>query len=230
MESNNTYTATMHEDETKIYFPELKIKYHRDKYPIFNYKLEQHGNFVDLATAEPVRLNIGEFALISLGVSIKLPEGYWGQVVPRSSTFKKYGIIMANSFGVIDTEYCGEEDIWRFPAFATRDIVIPANERICQFRIVKDVGFYIKEVDNMEDSNRGGFGSSDKKVTLPPICSFEKLDVNPEFDPITKPIKIKGETTYCVGCESAYLCFGVDTEQCESYKERKRKAEDKNNN
>lgn len=163
----NAYTMTATEDDgysvATNFKPELKVKYHRDKYPLFNYVIEQHGNFVDLATAESVRLNIGEFALISLGISIKLPKGYWGQVVPRSSTFKKYGIIMANSFGVIDTDYCGEEDIWRFPAFATRDIMIPANERICQFRIVKDIDFTMTEVDHMEDSNRGGFGSSDNK-------------------------------------------------------------------
>ena len=161
------YTVKINQDGSSTYTlpagPELKIKYHRDKYPNFNYVIEQHGNFIDLATAESVRLNIGEFALISLGVSIKLPEGYWGQVVPRSSTFKKYGILMANSFGVIDTDYCGEGDIWRFPAFATRDIVIPANERICQFRIVKDIYFTMTEVDHMEDSDRGGFGSSDNK-------------------------------------------------------------------
>lgn len=139
--------------------PELKIRYHREIYPNLP-SVEQHGNFIDLYCAKEYTLKAGEFTLIDLGVSVELPDGYWLQLVPRSSTFGKYGIIETNSFGVVDTSYCGDDDIVKMPAYALRDTIIPANERICQFRIVKDEPFDITEVEKLEGPNRGGFGST----------------------------------------------------------------------
>lgn len=135
--------------------PEVKILYHGD-IP----ELEQHGNFIDLACAEDVELKAGEFKLISFGISVELPEGYWAQVVPRSSTFKKYGILMANSFGVIDSDYCGEDDVWMMPVYATRDIKIEKGTRIAQFRVVEDQPFVLVKTNKLEGKNRGGFGST----------------------------------------------------------------------
>lgn len=151
-------------NEISVNAPVLKILYRRDLYPELE-EITCKGNFVDLRCAETVELKKGEFALISLGVCIELPQGYWGQVVPRSSTFKNYGIIQTNSFGIIDTEYCGVNDIWRLPVLATRDTIIPVNERICQFRIVKDIPFLIKEekIENWNNEDRGGFGSTGRK-------------------------------------------------------------------
>ena len=119
------------------------------------------GDWIDLRLAETVTLKKGEYQLLSLGVSIKLPKGYEALVAPRSSTFKNYGIIMANSIGIIDETYCGTNDIWRFPALATRDITIPADTRIAQFRIIKHqpkIEFII--ADKLSNSNRGGIGST----------------------------------------------------------------------
>ena len=119
------------------------------------------GDWIDLRLAETVTLKKGEYQLLSLGVSIKLPKGYEALLVPRSSTFKNYGIIMANSIGIIDETYCGNNDIWRFPALATRDITIPADTRIAQFRIIKHqpkIEFII--ADKLSNSNRGGIGST----------------------------------------------------------------------
>jgi len=99
--------------------------------------------------------------LISLNCCMELPEGYEAIVAPRSSTFKKFGLIMTNSFGVIDSSYCGNEDVWRFPALAMRKTTIYKGDRICQFRIVKrqpDIVF--KEVNNLDNPNRGGIGST----------------------------------------------------------------------
>ena len=139
----------------------IKIKYHNDK--LTKIKAIDKGNFVDLRSAEKVELKAGEFKLINLGVSIKLPDGYWGQLVPRSSLFKNHGLIQTNSFGVIDTSYCGEDDVWMMPVYATRDTVIEFDERICQFRLVKDNSFVIEEVDHLDDVSRGGFGSTGNK-------------------------------------------------------------------
>lgn len=122
------------------------------------------GDWIDLRLAETVTLKKGEYQLLSLGVSIKLPKGYEALVAPRSSTFKNYGIIMTNSIGIIDETYCGTNDIWRFPALATKDITIPADTRIAQFRIIKHqpkIEFII--ADKLSNSNRGGIGSTGTK-------------------------------------------------------------------
>lgn len=121
------------------------------------------GDWIDLRSAEDVKLNAGEYKLISLGVAIELPQGYEAHVVPRSSTFKNFGIIQANSVGIIDNSYCGNNDIWHFPAIALRDTIIHKNDRICQFRIVQNQPqLNIVEVDNLDNENRGGIGSTGK--------------------------------------------------------------------
>lgn len=120
-----------------------------------------HSNWIDLRAGETITMMPGDFRLISLNVAMELPEGYEAIVAPRSSTFKKFGLIMTNSFGVIDSSYCGNEDIWRFPALAMRKTTIYKGDRICQFRIVKrqpDIVF--KEVNNLDNPNRGGIGST----------------------------------------------------------------------
>jgi dUTP pyrophosphatase len=140
---------------------EIKIKYHDknlekiEKIPV--------GDWIDLRSAVTVDMNAGDFLIIPLGVSMKLPKGYEAHVVPRSSTFKKWGVLQTNSMGVIDESYCGDRDIWGFPALAMRNTTIFKGDRICQFRIVKkmeEVKF--TEVDQMEDPDRGGFGSTGK--------------------------------------------------------------------
>lgn len=106
-------------------------------------------------------MNKGEFRLISLGVSMKLPKGYEAHIVPRSSTYKNWKILQTNSTGIIDNSYCGDDDIWYFPAFATEDTVINEGDRICQFRILKSMPkTHIKIVDRLTGGNRGGIGST----------------------------------------------------------------------
>ncbi len=122
-----------------------------------------HGEWVDLFTAEDVTLRKGEFQIISLGVSMQLPTGYYAQMVPRSSTCKKHGIIMANSVGIIENAYCGDNDIWGFPAFAIRDTKIPKGTRICQFCLVeKHPSIEFTQVEKLGNPDRGGFGSTGK--------------------------------------------------------------------
>lgn len=119
------------------------------------------GDWIDLRSAETVHMNSGDFYIISLGISMKLPDGYEAHVVPRSSTFKKWGIIMANSIGVIDNSYSGNNDIWKFPAIAFKDTTVYEGDRICQFRIVKkqpDITFI--EKDYLDNPDRGGIGST----------------------------------------------------------------------
>lgn len=140
---------------------EIQIKYIRGVEEIEKIK---QGDWIDLRCAEDIELKKGEFMLIPLGVIMRLPDGYEAIVAPRSSTFKKYGLIMTNSIGVIDEEYSGEADEWRFPAYATRDIRIEKNTRICQFRIIEHQPMIeFKKVDAMDKVSRGGFGSTGEK-------------------------------------------------------------------
>ena len=137
---------------------QIKIKYLKDIMPL---EVNDKGDWIDLRAAEDVDMTAGDYYLIPLGVSMKLPEGYEAHVVPRSSTFKKWGIIQSNHMGVIDNSYSGSMDEWKFPAIALRTTHIHKNDRICQFRLVKNqepVEFI--KVDHLDDTNRGGFGST----------------------------------------------------------------------
>ena len=136
----------------------VKIKYHNDILPIEEF---DNGDWIDLRAAEDVEMKAGEERLISLGVSMELPKGYEAHIVPRSSTWKKWGIIQANHMGVIDNSYCGDNDIWKFPAIAIRDTIIYKNDRICQFRIEKKQPKFRWDVrDHLDGKDRGGFGST----------------------------------------------------------------------
>ena len=140
----------------------IKIKYHTDEIEKLRY-IDGKSDWIDLRAAEDVELKAGEFKLISLGVSMELPKGYEAYIVPRSSTFKTWGILQTNSIGIIDESYCGDNDIWKMPVYATRDTTIHKNDRICQFRIEKhQPTIMFEEVDTLGNEDRSGFGSSGK--------------------------------------------------------------------
>ncbi len=138
---------------------EIKIKYHNSE--LEKIRSLTIGDWIDLRAAERVELKAGEFRLISLGVSMKLPEGYEAHIAPRSSSFAKWGFLQVNSVGVVDNSYAGTNDIWKLPVYATRDAVIEINDRICQFRIMERMPQIVfTEVDALDDADRGGFGST----------------------------------------------------------------------
>lgn len=140
----------------------LKIKYLSKEIDKLKF-IDGKSDWIDLRSAERVELKSGEYRLIRLGVAIELPKGYEALVVPRSSTFKNFGILQINSIGVIDESYCGDNDEWKYPALAMRDTVININDRICQFRIIKHQDFFeFEEVDKLNGVDRGGFGSTGK--------------------------------------------------------------------
>lgn len=137
----------------------IEIKYFVDD--IDKIEKIENGDWIDLRSAETVEMHKGDFKLIKLGIGMKLPKGYEAHMVPRSSTYKNFGIIQTNHMAVIDESYCGEEDEWRYPAYALRDTLIEKNTRICQFRICKkqpEIEFI--DVDHLDDVSRGGIGST----------------------------------------------------------------------
>ena len=154
----------------------IKIKYFTDKIDKLTY-IDGKSDWIDLRAAEDVTLEKGDSKLINLGIAMELPVGYEAILVPRSSTFKNYGIIQTNGEGVIDgfstdengkiiqgTGYCGDNDIWKMSVYATRYTVIHKNDRICQFRIMEhQPKIEFEEVNHLEGVDRDGFGSTGKQ-------------------------------------------------------------------
>lgn len=140
----------------------INIKYLTDSIDKLTY-IDGKSDWIDLRAAETVNMEPMEFKLIPLGIAMQLPAGYEAHVIPRSSTFKNFGIIQANSMGLIDESYCGDNDQWYFPAIALRKTTIRTNDRICQFRIMKhQPQIEFREVDNLNNESRGGIGSTGK--------------------------------------------------------------------
>jgi len=149
------------------------------KYVNFNplYSLRKHGNWVDLAVSRSYKLNAGEYELLDLGIAMQLPKWYKAEIKPRSSTFAKFGIIQVNSVGEIDTNYSGQDDIWKMPVLNINSdgetSHIPKAFRVCQFtvKLREDAPWYMKikdlftsykfvKVKQLKNKNRGGFGST----------------------------------------------------------------------
>ena len=136
----------------------IKIKYHSDIEKISPISI---GNWVDLRISQDYMLMKGESAILSLGISMKLPEGFEAHIAPRSSTFSKWGIIQTNGVGVVDNSYSGNNDVWKMAVYATRDTYIEKNSRVCQFRIMEiQPELVFEEVDSLDDISRNGFGST----------------------------------------------------------------------
>ena len=138
----------------------IRIKYFTDAIEKLAY-IDGKSDWIDLRAAEDVTMKAGEFRLIPLGVGMELPKGYEAHIVPRSSTFKNFGIIQTNHMGIIDASYCGDNDQWYMAVYAVRDTEIHVNDRICQFRIMENqpaVAF--EEVEHLGSQDRGGFGST----------------------------------------------------------------------
>lgn len=138
----------------------IKIQYLNDTIKRLEY-IDGKSDWIDLRAAEDVELKQGEFKLIHLGIAMQLPEGYEAHIIPRSSTYKNFGIIQSNHMGLVDESYCGPNDWWYMPAIALRDTKICKDDRICQFRIEKhQPRIVFDEVEYLSAPDRGGIGST----------------------------------------------------------------------
>ena len=145
----------------RMHINKIKIKYFTDIDKVAKISI---GDLIDLRAAEDIEMKAGEFKLIPLGVAMELPYGYKANIYPRSSTYKNFRIILANSVGQIDSSYRGDSDQWYFPAIALEDTVIHKNDRICQFEIVEQMGTVkLEEVETLGNKDRGGIGSTGTK-------------------------------------------------------------------
>ncbi len=140
----------------------IRIKYFSDKIEPLTY-IGGKSDWIDLRASEDVSMKKGDFCLIPLGVAMELPKGYEAHIVPRSSTYKNFGIIQVNHMGIVDESYCGDNDQWHMPALALRDTTIHRGDRICQFRIMEhQPAIVFEETDTLTGPDRGGFGSTGK--------------------------------------------------------------------
>lgn len=136
----------------------IKVKYFEGAEPIH---ITEIGDWIDLKANQTMILKSGDYKAIPLGIAVELPEGYSAIIAPRSSLFKNHGVLCANSFGIIDNSYCGDNDEWHFLVYATRTTMIWKNERICQFRLIKTgEQVNIEVVDHLDNPDRGGIGST----------------------------------------------------------------------
>lgn len=139
---------------------EIKIKYLNGAPRLEKFSI---GDWIDLYTYEDVTLQEGCFTLVSLGVAMKLPAGYEAIIAPRSSTFKHWGILQTNGIGIVDNSYCGNDDVWKMPIYATQAVTIPKGTRLCQFRVQKiQPEIHFVETNDLKSKSRNGFGSSGK--------------------------------------------------------------------
>lgn len=136
----------------------VKIKYWDGVAPL---EKTEKGDWIDLRARVDVTLEAGDYAVIPLGIAMELPEGCEAHIVPRSSTFRKWGLLQTNGMGIVDSSYCGNEDEWGMPVMATQNVTVKAGERVCQFRIVESMpAVRFTPVEKMERETRGGFGST----------------------------------------------------------------------
>ena len=141
----------------------VKVRYISKEIEKLRY-IDGKSDWIDLRSAEDVDMKAGESRLIRLGIAVELPKGYEAHIVPRSSTFRNFGLIQTNHMGVVDNSYCGDDDEWMVPVMAVRDTHISVNDRICQFRIMENqppVHFNESGLD--EEADRGGFGSTGRQ-------------------------------------------------------------------
>ena len=141
----------------------IKIKYFSNEIEKLRY-IDGKSDWIDMRAAERVELKKGDFACIRLGVGMEIPKGFEAHIAPRSSTFKRWGVLQVNGVAVIDQSYNGDDDEWMMPVLATRDTIIEINDRICQFRIIENQPHIdFEEVEHLGDVNRGAFGSTGKQ-------------------------------------------------------------------
>lgn len=143
--------------------PSIKVRYLTDSIEKLRY-IDGKSDWIDLRCAEEITMKKGDFKLIPLGIAMELPKGYEAHIVPRSSTFKNFGIIQTNHMGVVDESYCGDNDQWFMPAYALRDTVIHINDRICQFRLMEhQPALEFTECEHLGNADRGGIGSTGRQ-------------------------------------------------------------------
>lgn len=115
----------------------------------------------DLTAREAIEIPPKTIGYVPLNVAMETPLEHFTLIVARSSTHKK-GLMLANGIGVVDPDYCGDEDEFRaaYYNFTDKPVRVDRGERIAQGMFVKFVRAEWDEVDKLENKTRGGFGTT----------------------------------------------------------------------
>ncbi len=158
---------------------DIKIKYFEGAKEL---EINPKGNMIDVYSNENIFIPQFEMELVRLGFAMELPKGKIAKLHPRSSTFKTWGCMLANSVGIIDETYCGDNDEWLAPLVCINpkdEVSVPVDEfyskkqygtfirkgdKICQFEITDamEMPTFIK-VDTLGNKDRQGIGSTGTK-------------------------------------------------------------------
>ena len=142
---------------------QIKIKRFDKSLPLPEYKTKSAAAF-DLYSRLNITISPNKVILIPLNIAVQLPKGYHSILLARSS-MHKLGIIPANGIGLIDQDYCGDDDELCFPVinFTNQEIKIEKGTRLAQLLIEKTEVIELLEVDHLNNLNRGGFGTTGVK-------------------------------------------------------------------
>ena len=140
----------------------VKIKRIDKSFSLPVYETEGSVGF-DLVCREKAIVESKSSSLLPTNIIVETPKGYMLMLAPRSSTFRKKGLVMPNSVGVIDQDYCGEKDEILLQVYNTRseNVTIERGEKLGQGIFVRVDKMEWEEIDGNMGESRGGFGSTD---------------------------------------------------------------------
>jgi len=118
----------------------------------------------DIIARETTKVPSKEIKLVPGNIIVEVPKGYMLMVASRSSTPKKKGLTPPHGLGIIDHDYCGEQDEIKIQVynFTNDSVIVERGEKIAQGVFIKIDKLSWEEVDSMSENSRGGFGSTDK--------------------------------------------------------------------
>jgi len=122
----------------------------------------------DLLSRIKMEIQPGQIALIPSNVIVEVPNGYSLIIASRSSTPRKLGLTEPHGIGIIDQDYCGNDDEIKIQVmnFTGKPVTIEKGAKIAQGLFIRTDRLEFEEVDEIKKESRGGFGSTDKKIQL----------------------------------------------------------------
>lgn len=140
---------------------ELLVKRIDKTLPLPEYQTAGSVGF-DLYARIAVEIKPREIAIVPANLVVKVPSGYMLALISRSSTPRKKGLLKPHAIGVIDQDYCGENDELGIQVynFTDQTVIVDRGERIAQAVVIPVQKVEFNEVENMNTIDRGGFGST----------------------------------------------------------------------
>ncbi len=142
----------------------MKIKIHRIDNTLPLPKYETKGSFAfDFLARKDIEIKPNKVSLIPSNVIIQCPENLALLILPRSSTYRKTGLMFPHSIGLIDRDYCGRKDeiMIQVLNFSEETVLVKKGDRIAQGLFIKTEKIEFEDTAKPTQDSRGGFGSTD---------------------------------------------------------------------